>query len=51
VLRQLHHAVLDDVQGGLLFPHVVDGALEGTLLDALKEFREFEVGGQECGRL
>jgi len=46
VLSQLHHAVLHDVQGGLLVAHVIDRALESPLFDALEEVGEFLFGCQ-----
>ena len=46
VLGQLHHAVLDDVQGGFLVANVVDRALESPFLDAFQEVGKFSFGGQ-----
>jgi hypothetical protein len=37
VLSELEHAFLNDVQRGLFVANVIDGALEGSLFDALQE--------------
>ena len=45
-LSQLHHAVLNDVQGGLFVPDMVEAALEGAAFHTAKEVGQFFVGGQ-----
>lgn len=50
VMRQLHHAVLNDVQCRFLVAHMKVRALERSFFDAFKELGEFLFGGQEKGR-
>ena len=46
---QPDHRVLHDVERRVVVPDGVDGALEGTLLDALQKVGEFFVGRQGSG--
>jgi hypothetical protein len=49
VLRQLHHAVLHDVERRFFVPHVVDRALESASFDAFQEVGKFLFSGQARG--
>jgi hypothetical protein len=46
VLGQLDHAVLHDVQGGLLVADMENAALEGALFNVFEECRQFLFCGQ-----
>jgi hypothetical protein len=46
VLRQLHHAVLHDIERRFFVPHVIDRALESASFDAFQEVGEFLFSGQ-----
>jgi len=46
MLAQLHHAVLNNIERGLLVPHMVERAFEGSFFNADQKVREFLFGGQ-----
>ena len=45
VFCQFHHAVLHDVQGSLVVPHLKEAALESPLFDAGKKVVQFFFSG------
>ena len=47
MLSQFEHAVLNNVQGGILVADVEKAALECTLFDAFEEFGQFLFSGQK----
>jgi hypothetical protein len=49
VLRELHHAVLHDIERRFFIPHVIDRALESASFDAFQEIGEFLFSGQARG--
>jgi hypothetical protein len=45
MLRELHHAVLNDIKGSILIPNVIERAFESSIFGALEEVRQFVFGG------
>ncbi len=46
VFRELHHGILDDVEGGLFLVHGEDALLESAALDACEEIGQLLLCGQ-----